>query len=63
MKDFTSDSGAASSQEQVNDRWTKGLGVTARENVIQSVVHARRQSKFAPLLATVVMFVVRTMNN
>jgi hypothetical protein len=39
------------------------LSVTAKENVIQSVVHARRQSKFAPLLATVVMFVVRTMNN
>jgi hypothetical protein len=39
------------------------LSVTARENVTQSVVHARKQSKFAALLATVVMFVVRTMNN
>ncbi len=39
------------------------LSVSAKENVIQRVVHARRQSKFAPLLATVVMFVVRTMNN
>ncbi len=39
------------------------ISVTAKENVIQSIVHARRQSKFTPLLATVVMFVVRTMNN
>jgi hypothetical protein len=39
------------------------LSVTAEENVIQSIVHARRQSKLELLLATVVMFVVRTMND